>query len=87
MDSNSEFGRVIYLAINIGLVGVSLYLRRSVFLVFGAVGVYVYLGHLAYEVFKDSFMFPFVLAFLGLSMIVATVFGQKYLRRHTRELL
>ena len=33
----------------------------------------VYLGHLAYEVFKDSFFFPFALALFGLSLILLTV--------------
>ena len=36
-------------------------------------GVHVYLGHLAYEVSKDSFFFPFALALLGLSLILLTV--------------
>ena len=73
MDSDSEIGRAIYAVINVGLIGVALKLRRAVFLVFGAVGVYLYLGHLAYDIFKDSFLFPFVLAFLGLTLIIATV--------------
>jgi hypothetical protein len=36
-------------------------------------GVHVYLGHPAYEVYKDSFFFPFALALLGLSLILLTV--------------
>jgi hypothetical protein len=86
MDSDSEVGRFIYLLVNVGIIAVSLWLHRTVFLVFGAIGVYAYLGHLAYTVFKESVLFPFVLAFLGLSMILATVFGQKYLRRRKYEL-
>lgn len=35
--------------------------------------MHVYLGHLTYEVFKDSFFFPFALALLGLSLILLTV--------------
>jgi len=81
MDSDSELGKLIYLFINIGLIGIALYLRRTVFLVFGAIGAHIYLGHLAYEVFKDSFLFPFALALLGLSLILVTVFAQSYLRR------
>jgi hypothetical protein len=37
----------------------------------------MYLGHLAYEVFKDSFFFPFVLALLGLGLILLTVWMQR----------
>jgi hypothetical protein len=78
MDSDSELRRFVYLLINLALVGVSIKLRRTVFLVFGAVGAYIYLGHLAWEVFKDSVLFPFVLAVLGLSLILGTVWGQRY---------
>jgi hypothetical protein len=81
MDSHSELNRVIYALINLGLIGLAVKLRRATFLVFGAMGVYAYFGHLAYEVFKDSFMFPFVLALLGLGLILATVWAQRRLLR------
>jgi hypothetical protein len=84
MDSDSELGRFLYMLINVGLIAVALWLRRSVFLIFGAIGVFIYLGHLAYEVFKDSVLFPFALALLGLGLIVATVLGQRYVRARTR---
>jgi len=79
MDSNSELGRFVYLLVNVALVAASIFLRRSVFLVFGAIGIFAYVGHLAYEVFKDSVLFPFVLVLLGLAIITSTVFAQKYL--------
>jgi hypothetical protein len=69
MDSNSEVGKFIYCLINLVLVGVSLILRRRTFVIFGGLGVSIYLGHLAHEVFKDSFFFPFALSFLGLGII------------------
>jgi len=84
MDSDSEVNRFIYLLVNIGLIAIALFLKRSAFLVFGAMGVYAYIGHLAYTVFEDSFLFPFVLAFLGLTMILVTVWAQSYLRRLSR---
>ena len=84
MDSGSELKRFIYLLINVGLVGIAVKLRRSAFLVFGALGVYVYLGHLAWQVFKDSLLFPFILALLGLSLILATVWGQRYWKRQMK---
>lgn len=86
MESTSEFNRALYLLLNIGLVGIALLLKRTVFLVFGAVGIHIYLGHLAYEVFKDSFLFPFALALLGLSLILITVLAQSYLRKLSREI-
>lgn len=77
MDGDSELTRVGYALLNVGLVWLAVKLRRSTFLVFGALGVYSYLGHLAYQVFQDSFFFPFVLAFLGLSLILVTVLIQR----------
>ena len=67
--------------VHIGLVSISLWTKRTVFLVFGAIGIHIYLGHLAYEVFKDSFLFPFVIALLGLSLILITVFAQRYVKK------
>ena len=81
MDSGSELNRFLYLLVNIGLIAIALFQQRSIFLVFGAMGVYAYIGHLAYRVFEDSFLFPFVLAFMGLAMILATVWAQSYLKR------
>ncbi len=81
MDSDSELNKFFYMLLNVGLVALALYLNRTVFLVFGALGVHIYLGHLAYRVFQDSFLFPFVLALLGLSLILVTVGAQAYLRR------
>ena len=77
MDSGSELTRVMYLGLNVGFVFLAVKLRRSTFLVFGALGVHLYLGHLAYRVFEDSFFFPFALALLGLSLILLTVWFQR----------
>ncbi|HKO99141.1 MAG TPA: hypothetical protein VJU86_19230 [Pyrinomonadaceae bacterium] len=86
MDSGSEFRRFIYLLINLALVGIAVKLKRAVFLVFGALGAYIYVGHLAWEVFKDSVFFPLILAFLGLSLILGTVWGQRYWRQRLAKL-
>lgn len=77
MDSGSEITRAVYLLLNVGLVWLALKLRRATFLVFGALGIHIYLGHLAYQVFKDSLLFPFALALLGLSLILITVYAQR----------
>jgi hypothetical protein len=86
MDSGSELKRFLYLLVNIGLVAVAIWLTRTVFLVFGGFGIYIYVGHLAWTVFKDSFFFPFVLALLGLFLILGTVLGQHYWRRRLKQL-
>jgi hypothetical protein len=77
MDSGSEMMRALYALLNIGFIWLAIKLRRLTFLVFGALGVHLYLGHLAYEIFKDSFFFPFALALLGLSLILLTVWMQR----------
>lgn len=77
MDGGSELMRVVYLLLNVGFIWLAVKLRRTTFLVFGALGVHLYLGHLAYRVFEDSFFFPFVLALLGLSLILVTVWFQR----------
>jgi hypothetical protein len=82
MESASEWSKIGYCAINVGLMFVSILVQRRVFLVFGAVGVVGYLGHLAWDVFKDSLAFPFVLSAIGLLFIVA---GVQY-RRHGADL-
>jgi hypothetical protein len=77
MNSDSELRRALYALLNVGLIGLAVWLQRTTFLVFGALGVHLYLGHLAYQVFKDSFFFPFALALLGLSLILVTVWMQR----------
>ena len=84
MDSGLELRRFVYLLINIGLVALAIKLRRAVFMVFGTFGIFAYLGHLAWEVFQDSVFFPFVLALLGLILILGTVGGQYYLRKRMK---
>ena len=79
MDGDSEIKRLGYLAVNLILIAIAVKLRRTVFLVFGALGVHIYLGHLAYRVFEDSFFFPFAVALLGLSLILVTVLAQRWL--------
>jgi hypothetical protein len=77
MQSSSELNKFLYCLINLGLMLLAIFLDRRAFLVFGALGVFGYLGHLSYEVFKDSMMFPFALSVLGLLIIYL---GIKYQR-------
>jgi hypothetical protein len=81
MQGSSELGRAFYALLNAGLVGIAVARRRATFLVFGALGLHVYVGHLAYDVFGTSILFPFVLALLGLSLIMVTVWAQRHLLR------
>src|SRR5262245_57243651 len=78
LNGGSELKRVLYSAMNLGLVVLSVPLRRRVFLVFGALGVNLYLGNLAWRVFENSLGFPFVLTLLGLGIISAAVWYQRH---------
>lgn len=73
-SSSSEFGKFLYCLINIGLLGVAIFVGRRVYAVFGVAGIMTYLGHLAYTVFKDSMLFPFALSLFGLGMVALGIY-------------
>lgn len=77
----SELEWFAYAAINLVLVLLSVLLERRAFLPFGLVGVFLYAGHLAWEIFEDSMLFPFVLSAAGLAIIAL---GVLYARRRER---
>jgi hypothetical protein len=77
MSSDSELNKFIYLCINLAMIVVGALLARRVFAVFGGLGAAGYLGHLAYDVFKDSMMFPFVLTVIGLAVIYLGIVWQR----------
>jgi hypothetical protein len=78
MNSDSEPGKFLYFCINIAMIVVGAILSRRVFAVFGGLGAAGYLGHLAYSVFKDSMMFPFVLTLIGLGVIYLGIVWQRH---------
>lgn len=77
MRSDSELNKFIYLCINLALIMVGATISRRVFVVFGALGTAGYIGHLAYDTFKDSMLFPFVLTFIGLAVMYLGVIWQR----------
>ncbi|MBA2377871.1 MAG: DUF2157 domain-containing protein [Rubrobacter sp.] len=68
-EGGSEVEWAIYGAVNLGLMLLSVLLDRRVFLVFGAIGVFGYVGHLAWDLFENSMLFPFALSAVGLAVI------------------
>lgn len=76
-DSSSETGRLIYALFNGGLVLFGAIIGRRIFTILGAAGVALYLGHLAFELFRDSLLFPLALSAIGLAMVGAGLFWQK----------
>ncbi len=83
--SDSELSKFIYACINLALIGTGVVIVRRVFVVFGAIGVSIYLGHLANEVFRDSWLFPIALTAIGLGIIYLGLIWQKNESRITRR--
>lgn len=61
--------RFVYLLINLVLIGFALFMDRRIYAVAGALGVAIYLGYLAYDVFSDMILFSFALSAIGLGVI------------------
>lgn len=78
---------LIYLAINLLMMGLSIFLRRNVLMILGVLGVFIYLFHLAQDLFKDSIWFPFVLSFIGLAIIYLGVLYQRNMQWIEKKLL
>jgi hypothetical protein len=81
MGDSNEFQKFIYCLINLGLMLLSVLLKRKVFIVFGALGVFGYLGHLAYSIFQNAILFPIALTVLGIFIIYL---GTVYHRNSTK---
>lgn len=84
LEGGTEFDWFLYGAINLGLVLLSVLLKRRVFVVFGALGVFAYVAHLANELFADSILFPFVLSAAGLAIIAIGILYAKNRERVER---
>jgi hypothetical protein len=68
-EGGTELQKFLYCLVNVGLVGLSVFLNRRVYAVFGALGIATYLGYLSYEVFKNVILFSFALSAIGLAVI------------------
>lgn len=77
LHSGNEVAALLYGLINAVLMVVGVVLDRRAFVVFGALGVNGYIGHLAWNVFAHSPLFPFVLSAFGIFVIVCGVIYAK----------
>jgi hypothetical protein len=77
-NSDSELSKFIYFGINLFMIAVGVTLIRRVFIVFGAIGCCGYIGHLAFDLFKDSWLFPITLTVLGLLVVYLGILWQKH---------
>jgi hypothetical protein len=72
-----EMAWILYLVINIVLLFLGLLLNKHIFILFGGLGTSIYLGHLAYDVFKDRLLLPFILTAIGLFIMTIGILIQK----------
>ncbi len=78
MKSSSEIGRFVYFLINLAMIASAAALSRRVYAVFGGLGVAIYVGHLAYSVFKSSVLFPFALTAIGFGVVWLGIVWQRH---------
>lgn len=84
-SSDSELSKFLYMCMNLVMIGLGVLLVRRVFVIFGAIGCCMYLGHLASAVFKDSPLFPVALTAIGFLIIYLGTLWQKYESRITKK--
>jgi hypothetical protein len=70
---NEGLWGLVFFAIYVSVVVLSVRLQSRIFLVFGALGCYGYVSYLAFKLFADSLGFPFALAITGLLMVLSAV--------------
>lgn len=75
--SDSELSKFIYCMINLLMIFTGVVIVRRVFVIFGAIGCFGYIVHLASDIFKESWLFPITLTLLGLFIIYLGVLWQK----------
>ena len=76
--SDSELNKFIYFCINLIMIGTGVLLVRRVFAIFGSLGCCFYLGHLANNLFEDSWLFPISLSLIGMGIVYLGVLWQKH---------
>ncbi len=72
-NTQTELGEFIYFSINVLFLLLAHFFHRKIFMVFGSLGVVVYMSHLA-MVFSDSLMFSYILAAIGFSIMMLATF-------------
>lgn len=82
VNSDSELSKFLYFLTNILLMGMSVFLQRKVFVIFGAIGSFGYVGYLASNVFADSALFPFILTIIGAMILYSGIL----LHRHGKKI-
>ncbi|MBS4168012.1 hypothetical protein [Parachlamydia sp. AcF125] len=69
---------LLYLLVNLGLLFLSILVQRKILLMAGALGIFLYLSHLAYRIFENSSWFPVILGLIGILILYCGILYQKY---------
>lgn len=77
LEPGGEFSRFSYFLINLLMIFIGVLLTRRIFVILGGLGVCGYLGYLAYDVFRDSWLFPVVLTLSGFLIICIGILWHK----------
>ena len=83
-EGGGEIEWFFYGLVNLGLILLSVLMRRKVFIVFGSLGVFWYVGHLAWDIFEYSLLFPFVISAFGLAVIALGILYARHRERVER---
>lgn len=86
MAPSGEWSRFCYMLVNLGLIFLGVVLLRRVFVIFGAIGISIYLGHLAATIFKESWFFPISLTLIGLGIVLLGTWWQHHEQEVTMRL-
>lgn len=90
MPFRGELAWLAFAGANLLLMSVAAALERGMFLTCGALGVYSWLGHLSFHVFRGALLFPFALTFVGLTIMGTGIWyqrNQEEVRTRLRDLL
>jgi hypothetical protein len=74
---SDEFHEAIFAVVCLFVMLLSIVLQRRVLIIFAVLGIATYLGHLAFDVFSDSVLFPFALTAIGLGIVAAGILYQR----------
>ncbi len=77
----------LFLVVNLVFMVLSVLLQRRLLIVFGSLGVSIYLSKLAYDTFAGPIVFPFALSAVGLTIIFLGVFYQRNREKIETKLL
>lgn len=78
LGEGKQSGLLLFGFIHVLLAVLSIILQRRVFLVFGAIGIFVFLATEATRFFKDSLSFTICLTVIGVLMIAAGMFYKRH---------